>query len=156
MRKRFIVAALAACALVFAVSASAGTKIQTLANMSNDGPASNGDNEVDIAINPTYPSNLIAGWNDYGDGYGNACGVGWSKDGGRTWHTDWLRGMTPAGGNPTFDYGAGDPSVGFLNDGTAVFACNAWSNTKPTAITGPETWDIALMVASRGASPSSM
>jgi hypothetical protein len=62
--------------------------------------------------------------------------------------------MTPAGGNPTYDYGAGDPSVGFLNDGTAIFTCNAWSNTKPTAIfvttskDGGKTWASPQKVAS--------
>jgi hypothetical protein len=128
-----LASAFAALALIFGASAAqAATQISTISNMSNDGPADNGDNEVDIAINPTNPANMIAGWNDYG--VGNSCGVGYSTNGGRTWHTDWLRGMTTAGGNSTYDYGAGDPSVGFLNDGTAVFTCNAWSNTKPTAI----------------------
>jgi hypothetical protein len=95
---------------------------------------------------------MVAGWNDYG--VGNSCGVGWTTDGGKTWQTDWLRGMTPAGGNPTYDYGAGDPSVGFLNDGTAIFTCNAWSNKKPTAIfvttsrDGGATWASPQKVAS--------
>jgi hypothetical protein len=133
MRIRLLAGAFAALALIFGASAAqAAPGIQTIANMSNDGPADNGDNEVDIAINPTRPSNMIAGWNDYG--VGGSCGVGYTTDGGRTWHSDWLRGVTPAGGNPTYDYGAGDPSVGFLNDGTAIFTCNAWSNKKPTAI----------------------
>jgi hypothetical protein len=155
VKLRILAAALAVVALALGVSAAAAMpRVVTLANISNDGPASNGDNEVDIAINPANPANMIAGWNDYGDGYGNACGVGWTLDGGRTWHTDWLRGMTPAGGNPTYDFGAGDPSVGFLNDGTGVFTCNAWSNTKPTAIyvttsrNGGQTWAPAQQVAS--------
>jgi hypothetical protein len=133
MRIRVLASAVAVLALIFGASAAQATpRISTLANISNDGPADNGDNEVDIAINPTNPANMIAGWNDYG--VGNSCGVGWTMDGGKTWRTDWLRGMTPAGGNPTYDFGAGDPSVGFLNDGTAIFTCNAWSNKKPTAI----------------------
>jgi hypothetical protein len=126
---------------------------RTLANISNDGPpADNGDNEVDIAVNPTNPSNMIAGSKDYG--VGGSCGVGWTNDGGKTWSTDWLHGLTPEGGNPTYDYGAGDPSVGFLNDGTAIFTCNAWSNTKPTAIfvttsaDGGQTWASPRQVAS--------
>jgi len=150
---RILVAALAAFGLLFAAAvAQAAPRVQTVVNMSNDGPENNGDNEVDIAINPTNPLNMVAGWNEYG--VGNACGVGWTTNGGRTWHTDWLRGMTPAGGNPTYDFGAGDPSVGFLNDGTAVFTCNAWSNKKPTAIfvttsrDGGQTWASAQRVAS--------
>jgi hypothetical protein len=152
MRIRVFASTLAALALIFGVAAGqAAPQILTVANMSNDGPADNGDNEVDIAINPTNPANMIAGWNDYG--VGNSCGVGYSTNGGKTWKTDWLRGMTTAGGNPTYDYGAGDPSVGFLNDGTAVFTCNAWSNTKPTAIfvttskNGGRTWAAAQKVA---------
>jgi hypothetical protein len=141
----------AAAALVFAVGVSAAqaASVQNVVNVTRD---DNGDNELDIAINPTNPSNMVAGWNDYG--VGNSCGVGWTTDGGKTWQTDWLRGMTPAGGNPTYDYGAGDPSVGFLNDGTAVFTCNAWSNTKPTAIfvttskDGGKTWASPQRVAS--------
>ena len=152
MRIRVLASAVAVLALIFGVAAAQGApQILTLANVSNDGPADNGDNEVDIAINPTNPANMVAGWNDYG--VGNSCGVGWTTDGGQTWHTDWLRGMTPAGGNPTYDYGAGDPSVGFLDDGTAIFTCNAWSNKKPTAIfvttskNGGVTWAAPQKVA---------
>jgi hypothetical protein len=152
MKGKILVAVLAALALGVGVSAAQAAQVLSIANVSNDGPADNGDNELDIAINPTNSQNMIAGWNDYG--VGNSCGVGWTTDGGQTWHTDWLRGMTPAGGNPTYDYGAGDPSVGFLNDGTAVFTCNAWSNKKPTAIfvttsgDGGKTWASPQKVAS--------
>ena len=149
---RMLASAFAALALIYgAAAAQAEPVVLTSANITNDGPANNGDNEVDIAINPTDSSNMIAGWNDYG--VGGSCGVGWTTDGGQTWHTDWLRGMTPAGGNPTYDYGAGDPSVGFLDDGTAIFTCNAWSNKKPTAIfvttsqNGGETWAAPQKVA---------
>jgi hypothetical protein len=151
MKKRIVAALLVALALVFGASASAATSVLTVANITNDGPADNGDNEVDIAINPTNPSNLIAAWNDYGPG--QSCGIGASFDGGRTWQTDWLHGITTEGGNPTFDYGAGDPSVGFLNDGTAILACNAWSTKKPTALytttskDGGRTWASAQLVA---------
>ena len=130
----------------FGLIASAGSAstVVTSAQITSD---TNGDNEVDIAVNPTNPSNLIAAWNDYGNG--NSCGLGYSDDGGNTWHTDWLRGVTPEGGNPTFDYGAGDPSVGFLSDGTAVLSCAAWgaSKSQPSAIfasrstDGGLTWD---------------
>jgi hypothetical protein len=147
-----LVAMAAAFALAVGVSAAQAARVSNVVNVSNDAPDSNGDNELDIAINPANPSNMIAGWNDYG--VGNSCGVGYTTDGGKTWQTDWLKGMTPAGGNPTYDYGAGDPSVGFLDDGTAVFTCNAWSNTKPTAIfvttssDGGKTWASPQKVAS--------
>jgi hypothetical protein len=137
----------ASVGIVASPASAAPAQVLTLANISNDGPADNGDNEVDIAINPTNPLNLIAAWNDYGEG--NACGVGYSVNGGVTWRTSWLRGMTPAGGNPTFDYGAGDPSVGFLRDGTAVLSCAAWgaSRSQPSAVfasrssDGGRTWE---------------
>ena len=87
MRIRVLASALAVLALIFGVAAAQGApSILTLGNVSNDGPADNGDNEVDIAINPTNPENMVAGWNDYG--VGNSCGVGWTTDGGVTWHTD--------------------------------------------------------------------
>jgi hypothetical protein len=139
---------LALLCVAVAVPATVGAaSVIAVANISNDGPADNGDNEVDIAINPTNPQNLIAAWNDYGGG--NSCGLGYSKNGGRTWYTSWLRGVTPAGGNPTFDYGAGDPSVGFLKDGTAILSCAAWgaSKSQPSAIfasrstDGGKTWE---------------
>jgi hypothetical protein len=122
-----------ALALVVALPPAAGAaQILTSANVTAD---ADGDNEVDIAINPTNSQNLVAAWNDYGNG--NSCGVGYSTNGGKTWKTDWLRGMTPAGGNDTFTYGAGDPSVGFLANGTAVVSCAAWgfgNKSQPSAV----------------------
>ena len=131
MRLRLGLACALALALIGAVPASAAPAVVTQAFITND---KNGDNEVDIAINPTDPTNLVAAWNDYGNG--NSCGLGYSTDGGTTWHTDWLHGITPEGGNPTFDYGGGDPSVGFLSDGTAILSCAAWgaSKSQPSAI----------------------
>jgi len=152
VKLKTLVVLAAAFALIVGVSTAQAASVSNVVNVSNDGPDNNGDNELDIAINPVNPSNMVAGWNDYG--VGNSCGVGYTTDGGKTWQTDWLRGMTPAGGNPTYDYGAGDPSVGFLNDGTAIFTCNAWSATKPTAIfvttskDGGKTWGSPQKVAS--------
>jgi hypothetical protein len=149
LKLKIFLAVVAATVLAVGVSAAQAASVQNVVNITHD---DNGDNELDIAINPANPANMIAGWNDYGPG--GSCGVGWTTDGGKTWHTDWLRGMTPEGGNPTYDYGAGDPSVGFLNDGTAVFTCNAWSVKKPTAIfvttskDGGATWAPVQQVAS--------
>jgi hypothetical protein len=149
LKLKIFLAVVAATVLAVGVSAAQAASVQNVVNITHD---DNGDNELDIAINPANPANMIAGWNDYGPG--GSCGVGWTTDGGKTWHSDWLRGMTPEGGNPTYDYGAGDPSVGFLNDGTAVFTCNAWSVKKPTAIfvttskDGGATWAPVQQVAS--------
>jgi hypothetical protein len=149
VKLKIFFAVAAALVLAVGVSAAQAASVQNVANITRD---DNGDNEVDIAVNPLHPANMIAGWNDYG--VGGSCGVGWTTDGGQHWQTDWLRGMTPEGGNPTYDYGAGDPSVGFLNDGTAVFACNAWSVKKPTALyvttsaNGGQTWAPVQQVAS--------
>ncbi|MGZ6339367.1 MAG: sialidase family protein [Candidatus Limnocylindrales bacterium] len=145
-KRHGLAVALLCAALVLPAGASAASA-GALTDISNDGPANNGDNEVDIAINPKDPQNLIAAWNDYGPG--SSCGLGYSTNGGRTWTTNWLRGVTPEGGNPTFDYGAGDPSVGFLKDGTAVLSCAAWgsSTSQPSAIfssrsaDGGKTWE---------------
>jgi hypothetical protein len=147
MRKRLGIALTLLFAVLALAASSGAASVQAVANISNDGPAENGDNEVDIAINPTNSQNLIAAWNDYGEG--SSCGLGYSTNGGRTWHTSWLRGVTPEGGNPTFDYGAGDPSVGFSNDGTAILSCAAWgsSRSQPSAIfssrstDGGRTWE---------------
>jgi BNR repeat-like domain len=148
----FLVACMCALLFLFGVAgASATTRVLSVTNITNDGPADNGDNEVDIAINPTNTKNWIAAWNDYG--FGHSCGIGYSTNAGRSWTTTWLPGITIEGGNATYDYGAGDPSVGFLSDGTAVLACNAWSVSKPTALfttrstDGGRTWAPARLVA---------
>jgi hypothetical protein len=61
VKLRILVAVLAAVALGVGVSAAqAVPRVLTVTNMSNDGPVSNGDNEVDIAVNPTNPTNMIA------------------------------------------------------------------------------------------------
>jgi hypothetical protein len=146
--KRFGVAIAVICTLLLPTGALA-TSVGYVTNISNDGPADNGDNEVDIAVNPANPRNLIAAWNDYGPG--DSCGLGYSVNGGKTWTTSWLPGVTAAGGNATFDYGGGDPSVGFLNDGTAILSCASWgaSKSQPSAIwssrstDGGKSWESA-------------
>ena len=141
------------CAIVAigAMPASGAATVLKLANITNDGPASNGDTEVDIAVNPNDPDNLIAAWNDYGEG--GSCGLGYSDDAGQSWQTSWLHGVTPEGGNPTFDYGAGDPSVGFLDDGTAVLSCAAWAASRVSR--APSTPAAQPMAARRGSLRSS-
>ena len=64
-RLGFFVAALCAALVVLGATGAGAATRATVVNITNDGPADNGDNEVDIAINPTNTSNLIAAWNDY-------------------------------------------------------------------------------------------
>ncbi len=79
MKLRILVASLAAFGLAFAASA-AQAHVLTVVNMSNDGPENNGDNEVDIAINPANP--LCNAWSNKKP---TAIFVTTSRDGGRTW-----------------------------------------------------------------------
>lgn len=144
MRRLLLIAALAAACALVATVAGAATLITGPTNMTAD---TNGDNEVDVAINPTNAKNLVSAWNDYGSG---SCGIGTSFDGGKTWSVDYLHGIDFS----VYDYAAGDPSVGFLNDGTAVITCNAWSvSSKPTALytsyskDGGLTWASPQLVA---------
>jgi len=144
VKRLLILPALVAALLATVPVAGAATVLTGPTNMSAD---RDGDNEVDVAINPTNPKNLVAAWNDYGS---DSCGIGTSYDGGKTWRTDYLHGIDFA----TYDYGAGDPSVGFLDDGTAVTICNAWQTaSKPTAIyfarstDGGTTWSPSQIIA---------
>lgn len=75
-----------------------------------------------IAINPTDPTNLVAGQNDSRIGF-NHCGIDYSLDRGRTWGD-----MLPpfwqfvAKDGHTFD-AASDPAVAFDSRGNAYFTC---------------------------------
>ncbi len=42
-------------------------------------------NEEQVLINPTDPDNMVAVWRDFREGY-RRCGVGYTLDGGTTWH----------------------------------------------------------------------
>jgi hypothetical protein len=100
-------------------------------------------NETTVAVNPTNPSNLIAGANDYRvccDFTGLNDATGWayfSRDGGATWGNVQLPGLTAETGATSqlkkFD-AAGDPVVAFGPDGTAYYANIAFSRV--TAVSG--------------------
>jgi hypothetical protein len=74
-------------------------------------------NETSIAVNPTDPSNVIGGANDYEPGVDSVMGVYTSFDGGATWpysrHTRQV--ITP----DRSMYGSGDPVIVFDSEGTA-------------------------------------
>jgi uncharacterized repeat protein (TIGR01451 family) len=78
-------------------------------------------NETTIALNPTNPSNLIGGANDY-RGADSACGVYRTTNIGRTW-TDLgtFALFTPPGGYAFTT--AGDPGVAYDANGHAYYLC---------------------------------
>jgi hypothetical protein len=119
-------------------------------------------NETTIAVNPTNPSNLIAGSNDY-----RVCcdftalndGTGWayySLDGGATWKNVQLPGLTAeTGGSGNFKLmdSAGDPVVTFSPDGVAyylniVFSRVSFASGVAVSVSndGGKTWSLPNMV----------
>ncbi|HEX8100359.1 MAG TPA: sialidase family protein [Actinomycetota bacterium] len=85
-------------------------------------------NETSIAVNPTIPSNVVGGQNDYQLGWGSS-GFDSSTDGGRLWHNR-LRAF-PTAGTPLLspallsdDHidGGGDPVIAFDRDGFVYYA----------------------------------
>ncbi|MEA2001331.1 MAG: hypothetical protein U9N84_05530, partial [Actinomycetota bacterium] len=82
-------------------------------------PASLNQVEPSIAINPTNPQNLVAGYI-----HNARCGVAWSDDGGITWTTAVLSESTDAAFT-----NAGDPVVDFAANGTAFFLCMNTANS---------------------------
>jgi len=107
------------------------------------------NNEITIALNPTDPMNVIAGWNDWNLNEG--CGLSSSHDGGHTWATNsFIPGITrydnngeTYAGNGSYDF-AGDPAVTFGPDGTAYFACYGYKYGNAAAPKG----GVALFVSS--------
>ncbi len=81
------------------------------------------DAETSIAINPTNPNNVLAGWISSGD---RTCGFGVSFDGGQHWP---VIGVVPGiqlGSGGAFDRGT-DPSVTFDKNGNAYYTCLAFN-----------------------------
>ena len=75
-----------------------------------------GDNEINIAINPTNPQNVIVAFNDFSPG--NSVGWAFTLDGGKTWTVnEAVPNLTTATGGE-WDFAA-DPSVDFDRFGNA-------------------------------------
>jgi hypothetical protein len=106
---------------------------------SNDGGNRRQDNEPTVAIDPTNPDVLVAGWNDYcmTDLAAGWMGLGFSTDGGRTWLNSTLPGypldnsveglVSPLKGRTD----SGDPLVAFDNDGRVFVGGIAFNRSHP-------------------------
>jgi hypothetical protein len=124
-------------------------------------------NETTIAVNPTNPSNVIAGANDYRvccDFTGLNDSTGWayfSFDGGKTWGNVQVPSLTAetgaTGSMKQFD-AAGDPAMAFSPDGAAYYANIVFSRVSPvsgvvvsTSRDGGRTWSEPNLVTRTGA-----
>src|SRR2546427_7343528 len=97
--------------------------------------------ETPIAVNPRNTSNILTGANDFN--LNDGCAYNVSFDGGRTWSPTLPNGFIPGLTLFTSDPGvpgpgryesAGDAAVAFGPDGTAYFACQAFSVPSPFPI----------------------
>ena len=106
---------------------------------SNDGGNRRQGNEPTVAIDPTNPNIVVAGWNDYcqTDLAAGWMGLGFSTDGGQTWMDSTLPGyplddsaegsVSPLKGRTD----AGDPLVAFDNDGRLFAGGIAFNRAMP-------------------------
>ncbi len=95
-------------------------------------PVAGAQNETTIDSNPMDPTVLVGGQNDYRSSPSGDvnCGYARSNDGGTTWSSGVLTGITRNNPGTPFDYGAaGDPSVFYGDDGTVYFACLAFDRS---------------------------
>lgn len=106
---------------------------------SNDGGNRRQGNEPTVAIDPTDPDVVVAGWNDYcqTDLAAGWMGLGFSTDGGQTWLNSTLPGyplddsaegsVSPLKGRTD----SGDPLVAFDNDGRLFVGGIAFNRAMP-------------------------
>jgi hypothetical protein len=95
-------------------------------------PVAAPQNETTIDTDPLDPSVMVGGVNDYrsSPSGGVNCGYTRTDDGGATWSSGVLTGITQNNPGTPFDYqAAGDPSVFFADDGTVYFACLAFDQS---------------------------
>jgi hypothetical protein len=119
----------------FAKVSSTPPQVQFVVDVSRDTTA---QNETPLAFNPLNPSNLVTGANDWNFNFG--CAVNATLDGGRTWTPTlpdgFIPGLTKFTNDPAVPgtgiyEAAGDPAVAFGPDGTAYFACQAFTFSRP-------------------------
>jgi hypothetical protein len=94
----------------------------------------NSETEPHLAVNPTNPLNMIAGWHQdrWSNGAAQGLGAAYTFDGGATWTSVNIPFTRCSGGAPgtAGDYGrASDPWISFGPDGTAHFMALAADNT---------------------------
>ncbi len=116
---------LAVAGVLLAGVASAQPLVGPQIRIDNDG-ATFAANETTLSSTDLYPSEVVAGWNDYRDGPGTVrVGVALSLDGGRTWNDFLLRPPPPyrtyVEGDPMTVY---DNRTGTLWAGGIAFAGN--------------------------------
>jgi hypothetical protein len=107
---------------------------------SNDGGAFRQGNEPTIAIDPTNPDLVVAGWNDYCDTDlgGGWMGLAYSGDRGETWTPSKIPGYpsdtsVEGAASPLHNRQAeaGDPLLAFGNDGTLFAGGIAFNRVNP-------------------------
>jgi hypothetical protein len=107
---------------------------------SNDGGAFRQGNEPTIAIDPTNPDLVVAGWNDYCDTDlgGGWMGLAYSGDRGETWTPSKIPGYpsdtsVEGAASPLHNRQAeaGDPLLAFDNDGTLFAGGIAFNRVNP-------------------------
>ncbi len=107
---------------------------------SNDGGAFRQGNEPTVAIDPTNPDLVVAGWNDYCDTDlgGGWQGIGFSTDRGETWTPSKIPGYpsdtsTEGTASPLHlrQAEAGDPLLAFAGDGTLFAGGIAFNRVNP-------------------------
>ncbi|MEW5985463.1 MAG: sialidase family protein [Chloroflexota bacterium] len=88
-------------------------------------------NETTITVHPTNVNNVVGGVNDYRSSPSGDvnCGYTRSSDGGLSWSSGIIQGVTQGNGGP-FDYdAAGDPTVYYAGDGAVHFVCLGFDRT---------------------------
>jgi hypothetical protein len=112
-------------------------------------------NETTIAVNPTDPTNVVAGANDYEPGVDTISGVYASFDGGRTW--PYSTHLPDVQSLDRDILASGDPAVAFDSEGTAYYAtinfarstCDSWIVVSRSTDKGV-TWTMPAPAPSHG------
>ncbi|MHB8510983.1 MAG: sialidase family protein [Actinomycetota bacterium] len=122
-RNRLLIVLASALILAVASPASAAPAVHTEVKMNTD-PAGSAHNEVTVVVNPTDPTNIVGGANDYRVNGG--IGVYASHDSGGTWSNIIL----PVSSTTT---SFSDPVLRFNRDGSSLYAAELAETANGTA-----------------------